>query len=531
MAAESPVYNELNKAWKATCRILLKEEVGELEEYESWLSECLGRSRIERSAISGKEVHFPVDEYCKNAKFMSFDEADFSKEFEPLNINEVKDIDSIVEAVRERAHYTGDMIIGNSKFVAGSSNIIDSHFVYKSYVLSDCKNVAYSRYLRDCDFFFGVDNAGLSSYAVRGMHGLRFQRVFEYHNITNSSDIYYSANLNGCIDCLFCFNKRNIRHAIGNLELPNDVYGELKKKLVAEIADGLRRKKLPSLYQIVSQLPDEKPDLASLKTEPEHFDLSPIEKAFRSTYRVVLKREPKHPIGAYREVMLKHVPDVAVLRDPISGEETAASGPLRAKNIPPNRLVTHRGAEALMERAQQLSIEEVKRISISDPSVLSKIAYINSEIVQGQNENNGKIDIFGNSVNNYFGTWCFFAKNCAFFFWPPNSDHVFGANVLFDGHFCIRCYHSKGLTRSFEADSCKNSSDIYFCHNCENMHDSMFCFNAKNMKNAIGNAPLQTDKYQSVKSSILEQVADELDSNKGLKYDIYNIGCAGAERD
>ena len=53
----------------------------------------------------------------QNAKHMSFDEIDFGRKFEPLCIDDTKDIDSILEAVRERIYYSGNIILGTSQFV------------------------------------------------------------------------------------------------------------------------------------------------------------------------------------------------------------------------------------------------------------------------------------------------------------------------------------------------------------------------------------------------------------------------------
>ena len=114
----SEVYEKVNTAWKDTCRVLLGEEIGELNEYKDWLQDYAGVPRKEKSTISEKQVTFSIDEYCKDAKFISFDELDFYKKFEPLNINEIKDVDSIVEALQERFYYTGNITLGNSKLLS-----------------------------------------------------------------------------------------------------------------------------------------------------------------------------------------------------------------------------------------------------------------------------------------------------------------------------------------------------------------------------------------------------------------------------
>jgi hypothetical protein len=91
----------------------------------------------------------------------------------------------------------------------------------------------------------------------------------------------------------------------------------------------------------------------------------------------------------------------------------------------------------------------------------------------------------------------------------------------------MNIYSCTHQTRCFEIDCCGYCTDTYFSHNCENVNDSMFCFNKKNLRYAIGNAPLPQNDYKRIKSSLLAQIADELNSTKDLRYDIYNILCAG----
>jgi len=96
MNTNSPVYAQLNKAWKATCKVLFGEEIGELKEYEEWLKEYMSVTgkRKRKSHISGKDVTVVFDEYCKDARFVSLDEVK-EKSIEPLTINEIKDIDRL----------------------------------------------------------------------------------------------------------------------------------------------------------------------------------------------------------------------------------------------------------------------------------------------------------------------------------------------------------------------------------------------------------------------------------------------------
>jgi hypothetical protein len=115
-------------------------------------------------------------------------------------------------------------------------------------------------------------------------------------------------------------------------------------------------------------------------------------------------------------------------------------------------------------------------------------------------------------------------KNVAYTNYTQYSENLFGCHAVSHSSFCIHAYNSTAVNRCFEVDGSNNCSDLYFSHNCENVRDSMFCFNAKNLKNAIGNSQLDPDSYKSLKSSILAQIAGELEKNKSLGWDVFNIG-------
>ena len=132
MDPNSPIYNELNKAWKSTCKILFSEEIGELKNYESWLKEYEPTVGKRKSHISGKNVACTIDNYCKSSNFISLDEVK-EKTIDPWTINEIKDIDSIVEAVSEKWEYTGNRILGVSSNVENSDLVVDSHYVADSF--------------------------------------------------------------------------------------------------------------------------------------------------------------------------------------------------------------------------------------------------------------------------------------------------------------------------------------------------------------------------------------------------------------
>ncbi len=178
------------------------------------------------------------------------------------------------------------------------------------------------------------------------------------------------------------------------------------------------------------------------------------------------------------------------------------------------------GKTAISEKAAESLELDPKKLG----NALSSVAYACFQKNNGAITNVKNCAVVMDSSDCYEGTAYVNSKKCGYCSWPRESEYVFGSAVTWSCAFCFKCFYSKKLTRCFECDNCESCSDTYYSHNCENIRDAMFCFNAKNQSYSIGNAPLPMDKYKSVKASVLEQIAGELEKNKNLKWDIFTIG-------
>jgi hypothetical protein len=238
---------ELNTAWKSTCKILLGDEIGELGEYEAYLRRYTKRIQKRKSSFSGKDVSFTSPHVPGNAKVISYDELEqYKTKFGKMavNINELKDIDSIVEALGEQFYYSGNIILGKSFNVESVDRCYNSSFVSDSVDVYDSKFVAYSSTLRYSENVFGSDAVGQGTrFCINGYDVYELARGFETIRVFVSSDCYYSGNLEGCSNCMFSFNLRKQNYCIGNLSLSREKYAKLRGKLLEDIQETLRSKK------------------------------------------------------------------------------------------------------------------------------------------------------------------------------------------------------------------------------------------------------------------------------------------------
>ncbi len=241
----SEAYDEVNKAWKSTTRVLFGEELGELKDYAPYLKEALIGKWVD-SCFSGKKLWVASEEYHEKARFFDY-QTEGSKvasiAAKPIDINSIKDLDSLLEAVQEKLIYSGNKALGNSQHVEDSDAIVDSVSILNSSNIVRSRYLAYAYLMRENEYTFGSTSSGQSSHIIRCFYNNTLKRCFECCTSISSSDCYFSYNLLGCTNCMFTFNARSKKDQIGNVQLNRQQYDDLKNKLVGEMRDMLKKKK------------------------------------------------------------------------------------------------------------------------------------------------------------------------------------------------------------------------------------------------------------------------------------------------
>jgi hypothetical protein len=521
---DSPeVFKTLNKSWKSTCKIVLGREIGGLDEYSKWLQDYHAPVGRRKSTLSGEEVTLSNDHYC-NSKFLSFGE----KQPEPLSINEIKDIDSLAQAISERWFYSGNKVLGNSSDVQSSDAITSSQNLLYSI------NIQYSSYLyrcfigRETKYAFGCNYLGKSSFIIHSTFVFKASRAFESHWIIDSSDAYFSSNCSGCRDTVFCFNLKNAHNSIGNLQLPRDKYLSLKKKIMDEATELLEKNKfLPTLMQMAEGKPIlQKKDLSGLARD-ERGNMDIIRKGFSSTFSLLFRKGPGQ-LEQYGPWLSKYSVDLREIKTKFGCKTFIpdGAGDLVCTMAPEERMVSE--PEALELGRETLDERDIQSFSSLKDNI-HKIAFFISEYTGGERNNTPACPIVYFGSNAYKVYDITDGQHAAYSFLSLESDYTYGCFRVIGCKFCINCYNSTSLSRCFELDSCTKCSDAYFCHNSEALADCMFCCNVKGLRNAIGNSPLPPAKYKSTKDSLLEQLGDRILQNNSLEKDIYNIGCSGVK--
>ncbi|MFH1470942.1 MAG: hypothetical protein ABIF01_04290 [Candidatus Micrarchaeota archaeon] len=513
---------DIDNAFMRTFNLLLGNGEGEvsLEEFRGYLLQYSKPVSRRKSLVSGKDVALVTDDYCKDAKFISHDELREAA-FEPLSINEIKDIDSILGAIEERIQYTGNKVLGQSRFVEDSDICIDSLYVRGSANVRQSKYVAYSRMIRDSEFVFGSSTSGKARHMIKTT-SYNSTRCFESYYVANTSDTYFSYNCLDCAENMFSLNQRGSRYVIGNLKVEKNRYLELKKKLLSEVRERLiRERKFPTIFNLEWKKL-EIPDMSPRERKDER-NFGRIDDSFQITSKIMFGKE-LGPLGRFEEWLGRHTATVEIRKTPF-GRETHppfTSFPFM-RDIDSSRFVTNEEAVELgslkidLGAGEELDFDGIRKR-------VERIAYFSPEIVVGACQNIIGSPLAENSMNIYKVVDANFAKNSALSGQVFNSEYIFGSYWMIDSRFCINCYHSAKLTNCFEMDGCLSCRDSMFCHNSENLDNCIFCFNTKSKRYAIGNVEVGREAYLVIKERIMGGLVGEIKRTGNCKHDIFNVG-------
>ncbi len=516
---------DINEAFIHTFRALFGKTDSEpnLEDFREYFLEYMRPYSTGKSILSGKRVTLVSDDYCKGARFISQDEI-VEKRFEPLSINKIKDIDSILEAINDRVYYSGNKILGKSDFVSNVDACMDSFYVQDSCNIEQSKYVAYSWMIRDnSEFVFGSGGMGESRQIIRCVGAFNITRCFESYYIVDTSDSYFSYNCTGCSNLMFSFNQRGNRYLIGNLHLDKDKYNKIKEKLLAEIREVLLEDNACRSLFTIPVRPQSEVPVISVKERKDEQNMEKIEKAFGATTKIMFGKE-LGPITKFEAWLSRHSFESKERKTPFGRITHAISLFPFMRDVPESRFV--KDEEAIELSKLYFNIDKPEDASIEKLfSKASEIAYYSPEIYTGKSQNIIETPIGVNSSDIYKIGDSTNSRHSAVSGTVLNSEYIFGSNRAIHSRFCINCYHSLDLANCFEMDSCSHCRDSLFCHNCENLDNCMFCFNVKSKRYAIGNVEVGKEAYLAIKAKILKQVLEELERTASLKYDIYNIGC------
>lgn len=523
---EAYEYND--RRFREACKVIFGAEAGSLSDHEAWLLSLKQPMGHAKSSVSGKPLALVSPDYPAGARYLSMDEA-FAAKPAQLGINDIKDIDSLFSAARERFVYSGNLVFGNSQFVQGSSDVSDSFYIYKSARVSGSKAIACSTIMKDSSNIFGCNVGSQDEYCIRCHQFSLNSRCFEACISTSNSDCYCIYDCLGCKETMFSFGQRNSTHMIGNLALPKEKYMALKASLLEQMRSELAAKKrLPSLSEIFAEAARAPaqitPEMKKCARKPKGAgSRAPVQKAWDDACKIVLGR-PQGDLSRFKEWLLKHNIKATPVKSVLGTGAIPAASYENLKALPKSRYVNV-DERLPLTALLRLSEKEAESLSLANAGKsLSRILYITPQFHEGTNINVYGCPIILWSADCEEVHGCVFMKKSAYSTWGRDSEHLFGCAFAYDSGFCIKCYNSFKIRNCFEVDSARSSTGCYYCHNVENCHDCLLCSNVKNLRYAVCNKEVGREEFLKAKKMLLARVNGEIAKAGGCAMDAYSIG-------
>ena len=519
---------QLQKDWDSACRVILGTELGRLDEFLPWLSYYAPPSSKRKSHVSGRAVSLATDRYPKNARFVSDDEVGHNQDY-ALSIDDIKDIDALVQALSEKCEYSGNRLLGNTAFADSSDLITDSQYIFASNQIQNCSHAcACTLIRRGCKYAFGCIWHGECEFTMRVAGAYNTKRSFESFMVTDSSDVSFCHACLNCHDLMFSFGQQNASYKIGNIQLEKGKYASIRAKLMAEIAEKLQSDKwFPSLFELIPDSIPKKLPAISVKDDRGPQDVGMVRRGFGATYKIILKRQPKHKMEEYADWLEQGAVRAIAVKTPYGRDSHLPENFSIYSRMPRKRLVS------VLEIMEMGRAEMAKSCLDSLDGMLLAMRenyYFTGEFYSGKSRNAATTPCVFNAVNTYKGFDATNAENVAYSTLALNSKYTYGGNWTLESEFCIKCYNSNHLARCMEMDGCTKCADCYFCHNCEGLTDCMFCFSMKGARHCIGNTQLTREEYMKARDALLKKMGDGLDATHGLSMSIYNIGASHGKK-
>ncbi|MFH1285312.1 MAG: hypothetical protein ABIH99_01895 [Candidatus Micrarchaeota archaeon] len=237
---------KIEKSFEETTRVILGAPLKGMRNYESWLSKHVKGIDSVQSAVSKETVYIPpIPLYSRiKGKFVKLAES-FGLDKLKLEEKEVEELTLLnaVEKLKKISYTTPELVEGTNAAMNESTVYADASYAFRTSEAVGSKYTAYCFWPRNSEYVYGSSTLFSSKFCIKCYDSTNLARCFEVGNSANCRDSYFCHNCEGLTECMFCFNVKSKRYAIGNVEIGKESYEKIKKLVLEEIAGKLEKDK------------------------------------------------------------------------------------------------------------------------------------------------------------------------------------------------------------------------------------------------------------------------------------------------
>ncbi|VVB57904.1 Uncharacterised protein [Candidatus Anstonella stagnisolia] len=235
---------EIETAFSKTTKLLFGRELAGINDYAPWLLRRLPKGTTCKSCASERTLYVPSHSIFarvpreRAAGLDSFAALSAKK----IGISENDSLGAISHKLPGISYYITELAEGRNINVEESAVYTD---LFSSYRIVDCfysKYVAYNFLTDYNESTFGCSRNFTSKFSIHCYNSKGVNLAFEADACTNCSGIMFCHNCEHVFDSLFCFNVKNKRYAVLNVEVGREEYLRVKKMLTDYILQNLEKK-------------------------------------------------------------------------------------------------------------------------------------------------------------------------------------------------------------------------------------------------------------------------------------------------
>jgi hypothetical protein len=251
LAAEGKSIAPMEEAFCRTSELLLGTRLHGLTDYKRWLASHIRTGERRKSVLTGRELF--VADY---AKYFDVPKSRTVLEDEALRLVELSPpLEGLEKLTLANAHgYIGKIAYISLDYHDGVNfNMIDCMAYAESRNTLQCapcvqiKDSAYNWWPRSSEHLFGCGLMFDSSFCIHCYQSVKLSRCFEVDSSRDCADCYFCHNCENVQSGIFCFNAKNLRYAVGNVEVGREKFLQVKALLLRRIVPALENGKAPGL--------------------------------------------------------------------------------------------------------------------------------------------------------------------------------------------------------------------------------------------------------------------------------------------
>lgn len=236
----------IEKGFSSTYSLLLKRQPSSIRDYESWLERNTIKVDSVQSAFGSTTyvpLNFPVYSQLPRKRLISVFESIAAGNALAASEQSLSSLSSLLKELEKIAFFTAEFYDGENHNVICAPLVLHSANAYKGYEATYSEHSGCTSLSLHSKYVYGCHRIIDSQFSLKCCNSLYLNRCFELDSCNKCSDSYFCHNSEALSDCMFCFNSKGKRFAIGNTDLQREKYAQIKEMLLKQMGDELEKKK------------------------------------------------------------------------------------------------------------------------------------------------------------------------------------------------------------------------------------------------------------------------------------------------